>query len=512
MGPVRLDVLERASAAATRRRAPRQGRIRILLTTEGTYPYALGGVTSWCDVLIRGLTEFDWQVLPVIAAHGRPPLLELPPNAREIRPIELWSEGVPYGWPLSPHERRAAGELPARLVRTLLSWDGDIAELLEALMWCRAFPAGVRRSFRSRRAWSAFMVALREVLDERVEEAGTPPRVDLVEAALLYQSLYWVARTAAVPTPETDVLHVTAAGWASVPALVHKALHGTPMVLTEHGIYVREAYLSAVRSGASPGSRFIATRLARGLARAAYSQADVVSPVTDSNAVWEEGMGRDAATIHVIRNGLTQPDEPVPPPRTHTVVSVGRLDPLKDIHTMLRAAAETVRHLPDARFLHYGPVSDDQVAYARSCHALHAQLGLGERFRFMGATSDPQGVLRQADVVLMSSISEGMPMAVLEAMAQGRPVVCTGVGGVPDAVKGCGVITLPGDCQGLAMGVVTLLRSPDLAWSLGRRGHRRLARVFDLASCVSAYGELLRAAASGTAPEPELTDTERIAA
>jgi glycosyltransferase involved in cell wall biosynthesis len=469
-------------------------------------------VTSWCDVLIRSLTEFDWQVLPVIAAHGRPPLLDLPPNAREIRPIELWSEGVPYGWPLARRERRVADELPARLVRSLVSWEGDVADLLDALVWCREFPAGVRRSFRSRRAWEGFMATLREVLEERVQEAGTPPRVDLVEAALLYQSLYWVARTAAVPTPETDVLHVTAAGWAAIPALVHQALHGTPMVLTEHGIYVREAYLSAVRSGASPGSRFIATRLARGLARAAYAQADVVSPVTDSNAVWEEGMGRDAETIHVIRNGLTQPDEPVPPPCTHTVVSVGRVDPLKDIHTMLRAAAETLRHVPDTRFLHYGPVSDDQKAYARSCHALHEQLGLGERFRFLGGTSDPQGVLRQADVVLMSSISEGMPMAVLEAMAQGRPVVCTGVGGVPDAVKGCGVITPPGDSDGLAMGVVTLLRRPGLAWSLGRRGHRRLARMFDLASCVSGYGELLHAAASGTTPALELTATERMAA
>ena len=65
-----------------------------------------------------------------------------------------------------------------------------------------------------------------------------------MEAATLYQSLYWVARTAAVETPDVDVLLVTAAGWAAIPALVHKALHGTPLVLTEHGVYVREAYLA----------------------------------------------------------------------------------------------------------------------------------------------------------------------------------------------------------------------------------------------------------------------------
>ena len=77
--------------------------------------------------------------------------------------------------------------------------------------------------------------------------------LDLVEAAALYQTLYWVARTAAEPTPACDLLHVTAAGWAAVPAVVHKALHGTPIVLTEHGVYLREAYLASVRSGDTAG-------------------------------------------------------------------------------------------------------------------------------------------------------------------------------------------------------------------------------------------------------------------
>ena len=271
---------------------------------------------------------------------------------------------------------------------------------------------------------------------ERVPEAGTPPRLDLVEAAALYQTLYWVARTAAAPTPPADVLHVTAAGWSAIPALVHKALHGTPMVLTEHGVYLREAYLAAVRGGDPPGARFAATRLARGLARAAYAGADVICPVTDANAYWEMGLGIDPAKILVLYNGLRQPAAPVPAPGAGVVVSVGRIDPLKDVHTLLRVAAETLRRVPQARFRHYGAVTDGEEAYGRSCFALHERLGLDERFRFMGRTTDPNGVVRAADVVLMTSISEGLPMSVLEAMSQGRPVVSTGVGGVPDVVQG----------------------------------------------------------------------------
>jgi glycosyltransferase involved in cell wall biosynthesis len=475
---------------------------RVLLTTEGTYPYVVGGVSSWCDLIVNSLAEFDWQILPIVAPDRRPAIFDLPSHAREVGRIEVWSEGLPMGRQLRPSERRAGDEIPNALVRGLIGWEGDLEAVLASLVWCRRFPAGVRRVFRSRRGWASFLSGLRAVLTDRHTEAGVPPAVDLVEAATLYQTLYWVARTAAVPTPETDVLHVTAAGWSAIPALVHKALHGTPLVLTEHGVFVRESYLAAVRSGDSPGTRFVATRLARGLARAAYAGADVVSPVTDANAFWEEGLGVDPSKIHVLHNGLRQPAEPVPPPRTRTVVSVGRIDPLKDVHTMLRVAEETLRYVPDARFLHYGPVTNGEEIYGLSCESLHAQLGLGDRFRFMGRTTDPERAVREADVVLMTSISEGLPMSILEAMGQGRPIVSTGVGGVPDVVKGCGVVTAPGDIHGLAMGLTTLLRNTMLAWRLGRLGHGRLGRIFNESACVEGYRELLHAMVAGPVRSP----------
>jgi polysaccharide biosynthesis protein PelF len=476
-----------ALATVAAERPAHAGRSRVLLLTEGTYPYALGGVSSWCDLLVSAMPEFAWQVLPIVAPHGRPPLYALPPWAREVGRIEVWSQELPRG-----RRRRGADvSLPGVLARGLLGWDGDSDALVSAWVRCRHDPPGVRRAFRSPAGWAAFLAGLGTVLAERAPEAGTPPSLDLVEAAQLYQTLYWVARTAAYPTPATDLLHVTAAGWSAIPALTHRALFGTPLVLTEHGVYVREAYLAAARSDASPGARWAATRLARGLTRAAYAGADVVCPVTDANAYWEMGLGIDPARILVLYNGLEAPAEPCPPPQTRRVISVGRIDPLKDIHTLLRVAAETLRIVPDAQFAHYGTVTDGEEAYGRSCMALHARLGLGAGFRFMGRTTDPHGVMREADVVLATSISEGLPMSVLEAMSEGRPVVCTGVGGVPDVVKGCGVVTPPGDDHALAMAVTMLLRNPALAWRLGRRGHGRLGRLFNESACVESYRDLL---------------------
>jgi glycosyltransferase involved in cell wall biosynthesis len=472
--------------------------MRVLMITEGTYPYAMGGVSSWCDYLTRGLPEIDWEVLPIVggeAGHGSG--FELPANVRVRTPVELWSEGLP-GWRWRRHgEPGLRLDLPRVLLHGLMGWDGDRDELTQALVWCRRRPHRVRSVFRHRSGWEMFLAGLREVLDERTPDSAPAPELDTYEAATLYQILYWIARAAAQPVPATDIVHVTAAGWAAIPATVQKALYGTPVVLTEHGVYVRESYLAAVRSPASPGERFVSTRLARGLARSAYDTADVISPVTDANASWEVGLGVDPAKIHVIRNGVDEPLPATPAPASGTVVAVGRIDPLKDVHTMLRVAAQVIARMPEATFRYFGPVTQGQEAYGRSCHELHARLGLGDRFRFMGPTQDPNGAIRDADLVLMTSISEGMPMALLEAMSQARPVVSTGVGGVPEVVRGCGMVASPGDTHALALSTLTLLRNPRLASELGRRGHARVQRIFARSASLTGYRELFGRLAPG---------------
>ncbi len=462
------------------------------MITEGTYPYAVGGVSSWCDAVIGGLRTVEWDILPIVAGGKRMRQnFKLPPNARLLRPIALWSEDRPPR--RMPRPRKGSGmSIPTQLVRGLMPWEGNIEDLTAALVRCRERPQAVRREFRSRDTWEEYLGALDDVLRETHEESEPAPMYDAIEAARLYQTLYWVARTAAVPTPQCALLHVTAAGWAAIPALVHKALYDTPLLLTEHGIYVREAYLASVRdASASLGQRHISTRLALGLTRATYAAADMIAPVTEANGEWERGLGVDPARIRVIPNGLHAAGERTDPPNAGKVIAMGRIDPLKDVQTMLLVADEVTRRMPEARFEYWGPPTAGQETYAEACERMHKQLGLGERFRFMGRTSDPHGVIRGGDMVLMTSISEAMPMTLLEAMAQGRPTVATSVGGVPGVLRGCGIVAPPGDVHGIATAIVTLLRNPDLAVKLGRRGYERLHRRYTLERCVEAYSDLI---------------------
>ena len=280
---------------------------------------------------------------------------------------------------------------------------------------------------------------------------------------------------------------------------MNKQLTGTPILLSEHGVFVREAYLAAARSLDGHGSRLLATRLARVFARAVYLGADVVSPVTEAHCPWEVALGVPPERIRPIPNGVQVKDTVTPPPGGKIVVTVGRIDPLKDVKTMLRVAGRVHRRHPDVRIPPLGPVPAGQEAYAAACYRLHDQLHLGTSFVFNGSTSDPRGAIRGGDVALLTSISEGFPIAVLEALSEGRPVVTTTVGGVREAMKGAGLTAGPRDVDGLADAVCALIEDPELARMLGMRGYRES----DGAS-VRKPSSRAQPAASPTSPTDEL--------
>jgi glycosyltransferase involved in cell wall biosynthesis len=480
--------------------APTAGRpLRVTLITEGTYPFVVGGVSTWCQDLIKGLGDVHWDIIPITAGGvARQPLFELPPNSTLHQGIELWGPTRIRALPRSRRgsmARRSARELPARLARLLLRPDLHADELAEILCRCQLDPSLADRGFRSAQSWPAFALAVRTATQEVGDHLFEPVPVTTLDAAYLWQTLYWLARTASVEIPPSDVILCTAAGWPAVIASVAKRQRGTPVVVAEHGVYVREAYLESVRNNATPGHDFASTRLATGLARLAYAIADRITPVCAGHHPWQEILGAPLDRIDTIVNGVDVPGTIAPPVTEKLVVSVGRIDPLKDIGTALRVARVVCDMDDEVRFLHYGPVTPVNESYYAMCLRLHHRLGLGDRFVFMGGTRDPRGAMRQGAVYLSTSISEGLPLSVLEAMTEARPVVATDVGGCADLVRGCGVLAPSGDVMGIAGGVKSLLDNPELAAAIGRRGFRRAERRFSRDLQLTRYRDLLEAMA-----------------
>jgi glycosyltransferase involved in cell wall biosynthesis len=161
--------------------------------------------------------------------------------------------------------------------------------------------------------------------------------------------------------------------------------------------------------------------------------------------------------------------------RGFTLVSVGRLVAAKNYETLLRAVAAARGRVPDLALWIVGDGDD-----AASLKSLAADLGLASDVRFVGARGDVGHWLRAAHVFVLSSVSEGLPISVLEAMAAGLPAILTDVGGMPEVVElsGAGRTVPPRDVQKLAAAIVELSERRHELEELGRRAASCYRRYF----------------------------------
>lgn len=182
-----------------------------------------------------------------------------------------------------------------------------------------------------------------------------------------------------------------------------------------------------------------------------------------------------------IDNGVAVPPSPARGSGGRRVIAtVARLDAVKDLGTLLTAVAR----LPDAelRLVGDGPERP-------ALQELATALGLGARVRFLGYRRDVAAILDGADVFALSSLTEGMSLAVLEAMAAGLPVVGTRVGGMPDVVDDgvTGLLVPSRDPAALAAALRGLLDDPSRRAAMGAAGRARVEARFSLAATAEAY-------------------------
>lgn len=494
--------------------ATAEKRLKVLLATEGTYPHVVGGVSTWCDQLVKEMPEFDFDVFALMTNPFIPTAYDLPENANLIK-VPIWGVEEPAEFNPAMSPRRVLmlsalmDETTAKrdfvpLFRPLLEhvvsphfdpeYFGHL--LYELHLYFRTHD--FRATFRTRTVWETFrdvvledcgidlsqerrwddvapeaepsaaeiaarLAQLRKIpLTMGLEASGEGVRVPLLhDATESLRVLYRLLTPLNYEIPRADLVHATAAAFCGLPGIINKIEHGTPFLVTEHGVFMREQMLFLGRIGFPYHLRRFFIQLVSAVSRTVYHFADQISPVCAYNARWEAANGARREQIHVIYNGTSREKfapRDVPRPSAPTVVMLARLDPLKDVETGLRVADAVRKEIPDVRFLYYGPEPDE--AYADRCRALHSELGLGETWEWKGSTKDPASALNQGDVVLMTSMSEAFPYSVIEAMMCAKPVVSTNVGGVPEAIGDLGRTARIRDVTGLARGVVELLRLP----------------------------------------------------
>ncbi|MFD9905470.1 glycosyltransferase [Streptomyces sp. NPDC059063] len=244
------------------------------------------------------------------------------------------------------------------------------------------------------------------------------------------------------------------------------------------------------------------------LATEVYREAAVITPGNAHARRWQERCGADPAKLRTVHPGLEagrfgDVGEREHPGEPFTLLWVGRVEPAKDLISLLHAFAEVRRHEPRARLRVVGALADgpDAAAYLAHCRALAAQLFPDEAdgayavganpvsFEEIGGPEAPDLAAAYAAgcVVVLSSVVEGFPISLVEAMLCGRATVSTDVGAVVEVIGGTGLVVPPRNPRALADACVALLRDPERRARLGAAARARALELFTVEQNTAAF-------------------------
>jgi glycosyltransferase involved in cell wall biosynthesis len=498
--------------------------MKIAITAEGTYPHQFGGVSVWCDQLIRGLPGYDFTVIPVVATGAEPVRWKLPENVSSMQPIPLWGPPPPVPLrarlsrarlsPLSGLGRlgrgRGASEtepMVSELIDAVLSPDAEAQHRFGNVL-AELFIYAQTRDLAAVLAGEGAVRILTETWRERwpqilpgdtsaalVPGLLGPPEVvpTLNDAVTAMQLIAHALRSLSYPPVQADVVHAVTNGLGVLPALAAKWWYGTPLIVTEHGVYMREHYLHLRRTQFGWPVKDLYLRFLRRVCTLGYLQADVITPGNVYNKRWEAQLGADVSRVRTVYNGVDPVRFPAltDEPEVPTISWAGRIDPVKDLSTLLRAFALVVKEMPEARLRIFGSAPHGGKAYLQRCRTEAADLGISEQATFEGRVPEIRDAYRAGHLVVLCSITEGFPYTLIEAMACGRPCVATDVGGVSEALGDqAGLIVPPRNPTALADACLRLLRDGGLRRTIGAAARERALEHFTVDRAVGAFDEM----------------------
>ncbi|MEW2394723.1 DUF3492 domain-containing protein [Streptomyces sp. NPDC046862] len=501
--------------------------MRIGLLTEGGYPYVSGDARLWCDRLVRGLGqhEFDIYALSRSEQQEDEGWIQLPPQVSRVRTAPLWSapdDGVVYGRRARRRFAEAYGELAAAVCGAGVSegapgapdasggTPGDEADRFGIALYGLAELArdegGLVRALRSEAAVRILERACRAPGALRAaREARVPDLLTVaahLERALRPLSLDWYGDDG---LGSVDLCHAAGGGPAALPGLVARHFSGVPLLVTEYGVQLRAHYLAV--SGDAP-VRSLLSAFHRRLAAEVYRQAACVTPGNTHARRWQERCGADRAKLRTVYPGMdasrfADVGESAECADPYTLVWIGRIEPAKDLTSLLHAFAEIRRSEPKARLRIVGVPADgpEGAAYLGHCRMLAAQLfpdeaegahAVGDSpvsFEEIGGPDVPDLAEAYAAgaVVVLSSVVEGFPISLVEAMFCGRATVSTDVGAVVEVIGGTGLVVPPRNPRALAEACVALLHDPERRARLGAAARARALELFTVEQNVQAF-------------------------
>jgi glycosyltransferase involved in cell wall biosynthesis len=473
---------------------------KVLLVNWDSYPNVMsGGVYSWEKTLVENMTDYEFTIINLLSnpnANGR---FTVPPHVKQVIDMPLFGsnryeefyteENRPLLDKIARTKDRVIVEkfmpLYKQFLASIFSNNCDPGELSQIVYKLHKFLLvyDSKKCLEHTLAWETFL--------DQLERDPLYREMTMREALTAFQIIQRNMQILSLEVPRVDLVHCSLAWFPAMIAVSAKMEYGCPIIITEHGVAFRELLLYYNAFLRDEPSNIFWKLFSVNVVRTVYSMADVIAPVCYANAKWEESLGVELSKIKVIYNGVDatkfRPLDLKREDSRPTVACIGRVDVFKDIVNLIQSIRYVKDQVPDIRCLIYGASTD--LEYSVRCINMVSTLGLQDNIQFMGKVKDPEVAYNAADVVVISSITEGFPFAVIEAMACGKGIVATDVGGIREALEGCGLLVRSSHPQELANAIVQLLQDKKLRSGLGAAAIERVQRGFTIEQSLSQYRE-----------------------
>ena len=425
----------------------------VLVLLEGTYPYVRGGVSSWVHQIISGASEQRFALIFIGGSREHYGALsyDMPDNVVHLEEHFLedsWLAKTPKRCPGNKEAFVRCEHIHDHFHQGEASLEGGM--LSDMLNMINNKENGITHEdfLFSEQSW--------EYITRAYKKYCTEPS---------FVSYFWTVRSMHAPiflladiaknAPRAPVLHSISTGFAGLlGSFIKHQRPETEYILSEHGIYTKERKIDLAQAqwiqdaaGDFEGGlnqdvgyiRNLWIRFFEELGRICYQASDPIISLYDGNRQRQIKDGAEESRTLVIPNGISLSNyenafDKRPKEIPMVVGLIGRVVPIKDIKTFIRAMRSICNQIPDAEGWLVGPTDEDEE-YARECESLVTSMGLENNVKFLGFQSVPD-ILPQLGIMVLTSISEAQPLVILEAYAAGVPCVATDVGSCRELIEG----------------------------------------------------------------------------
>ncbi len=461
--------------------------MRICLILEGSYPYTFGGVSSWTHNYIKALPQHEF-VLWVIGARAADKgkfKYELPDNAKEIHEVFL-DDALKVR--ANRKDRFVLNEEEKKALFDMIDCARPNWDVLFNMYQDKNYnPASFLMS-------QQFLDVLTALCKEKYPYVAFAETFHTIRSMML-PVLYIIKSK----VPEADIYHTVCTGYGGLLGALGAYKSGKPLILTEHGIYSREREEEIIRAKwVIPAFKKQWIKFFYMLSDAVYSRAEFITSLFGNASRIQQDLGAAREKCMVIPNGIHYDRFcDIPLKEDDGFVDIGaviRIAQIKDVKTLIYAFYELCSMRSNVRLHIMGGV--DEQEYAEECYDLVSQLRL-KNLKFVGQVNVVE-YMTKLDFTVLTSISEGQPLSVLESFAASRPVVTTDVGCCRQLIEGeendhfgtAGFCVPPMHREALANALNRMCTSREERIRMGKVGKARVEKFFRHQSMMEKYNSL----------------------